>query len=656
VESSGLAASPRQAGVFFTHNDSGDVPRIFAMDASGRDLGVFTVAGAAHRDWEDLAVGPCGAAPCLFVGDVGDNGRERARVTVYRVPEPQVGSGPETAPAVQLDLQYPDGARDVEALLVDPKTGDLFLVEKVQAAEARVAVLRDAGGRAGGSYRLEALGAVEATALLTGGDFEPLGTQVILRDYGGEALRYAARRDDAGRVTGFVRLDQPKVGLLGEAIAYRADGLALLSTREGAGAPLSETPCLDPDGQVPGAAVGPLAGVSPAAPTKSGGCRGGGAALAPLLLLLGWRRRRGLGLGLGVLLSSSAAAAAPVEHQVYGALAAEAWPTPAGGHGVALLGWRALHLAGDGTFELTFNTDTLSATYRDLCAGAVCFGAELRGEALVAGLLSDYYARGERVPARGFKASYLAGAAHAELRLAPAFLRYQVTGRRWFFGGAGDGFTLPAEATVLEQELAATYWAFAPDPSLHEPHRLSPRVEGLGLGVRAGLDLRSDHRPWGADGENDPAQVILRVRQWARYGARLTSRLRGQVEERFAWGRGEDDLTRDRVGGLNPYVTPLGGVPWAAFVLGRYVAGRASLHARVWEDVEVGAFVDAVAAQGLERDGGPRFGGALGAGGFADVRWGAWQADLWLGWAPGLSWSAHAHQASGWLAVGYRLL
>ena len=293
VESSGLAASFTQPGVLFTHNDSGDGPRLFALNAAGEDLGVFEVAGAEAEDWEDLAMGPCGAGQvCLFVGDVGDNGRSRAGVTVYRVPEPKVGASRETQAAVQLDLRYADGARDVEALLVDPRTGDLFLVEKSGAEVARVAVLRGAGTAGAGAHALEAMGTVAATALLTGGDFEPLGTQVVLRDYGGEALRYGAQRDDAGRVVGFVLLDQPKVELLGEAIAYRADGLALLSTREGEGALVSETPCADPDGDLAGPAVGPLAGASAPAAPKSGGCRGGGAALAPLLLVARRRRAR----------------------------------------------------------------------------------------------------------------------------------------------------------------------------------------------------------------------------------------------------------------------------------------------------------------------------------------------------------------------------
>lgn len=292
VESSGLAASPFQNGVRFTHNDSGDGPRLFAFDAAGTDLGAFAVTGAGHRDWEDLAFGPCAEADgCLFVGDVGDNAAERATVTVFRVPEPQVGVAAETAAAVQLDLTYPDGARDVEALLVDPRTGDLFLVEKSDTLAARVVVLRGAGSLAAGAHPLEDLGAMEFAGLATGGDFDPTGGEATVRTYAGQALRWLPRRDEAGRVTRFDLLDMPNVDVLGEALTYRADGLALLTSREAEAAPLFETPCASPDGTRAGPAVGPLVPTPPPEP-ESSGCGGGeGALVLPLGWIFGRRRR-----------------------------------------------------------------------------------------------------------------------------------------------------------------------------------------------------------------------------------------------------------------------------------------------------------------------------------------------------------------------------
>ena len=87
-ESSGLVKSRTQRGVFWTHNDSGDRPRIFAIDAQGRLLGEFAVEGALARDWEDIAIDDAGN---LYIGDVGNNANQRRDLVVYRVPEPDVG-------------------------------------------------------------------------------------------------------------------------------------------------------------------------------------------------------------------------------------------------------------------------------------------------------------------------------------------------------------------------------------------------------------------------------------------------------------------------------------------------------------------------------------------------------------------------------------
>ena len=92
AESSGLAVSRTQPGVYWSHNDSGDGPNLYAIDASGRLLATFQIGGAEARDWEDMASGPCigdlapagAAAPpvCLYLADIGDNDRVRQWLTV----------------------------------------------------------------------------------------------------------------------------------------------------------------------------------------------------------------------------------------------------------------------------------------------------------------------------------------------------------------------------------------------------------------------------------------------------------------------------------------------------------------------------------------------------------------------------------------------
>ena len=116
-ESSGAAVSRAHAGIFWTHNDSGE-PLLYAVDAEGRTAGRVRITGAAVEDWEDVALAPCPAGgDCLYVADIGDNDAERPSVTVYRVREPAPNASA-SAPAEAIRLRYPDGAHDAEAMFV----------------------------------------------------------------------------------------------------------------------------------------------------------------------------------------------------------------------------------------------------------------------------------------------------------------------------------------------------------------------------------------------------------------------------------------------------------------------------------------------------------------------------------------------------------
>src|SRR5215203_4901529 len=148
-ESSGLVASRATPGAYWTNNDSGDGPFIYAFNTRGDSLGTFRVTGAQARDWEDIAAGP-GPQPnksYLYIGDIGDNDAVRSEVVVYRVAEPALSTATSkltksrpgsTEPAEAIRLQYPDGKHDAEALLVHPRTGNIYIVTKVLIANPAV--------------------------------------------------------------------------------------------------------------------------------------------------------------------------------------------------------------------------------------------------------------------------------------------------------------------------------------------------------------------------------------------------------------------------------------------------------------------------------------------------------------------------------------
>jgi len=254
AESSGLVASRTTPGAYWTHNDSGDGPFIYAFDTRGDSFGTFRVAGAQARDWEDIAAGP-GPQPnksYLYIGDTGDNDGVRPEVVVYRVPEPVLTAATReftkkrpgsTEPADAIRLQYPDGKHDAEALLVHPRTGNLYIVTKVAIANPSVyeAV---APFTAGQSITMRKIGEVHVPSLfggvITGGNISPDGRRVALCDYfqGYEMVlpAGASNFDDIWKqkMTGF-DLGKRKQG---ESITYRLDGKALLATSEGKQSPL----------------------------------------------------------------------------------------------------------------------------------------------------------------------------------------------------------------------------------------------------------------------------------------------------------------------------------------------------------------------------------------------------------------------------------
>lgn len=136
-EASGLAASRKNPYVLWTHNDKGGFARVFAMNIDGSHLGNYYLSGASNRDWEDIAVGPGpdDGLDYIYVGDIGDNDSQYTSIKVYRVPEPQVDS--EQSPVTiiltgveTITLQYPDGPRDAETLMVDPVTKDIYIISK----------------------------------------------------------------------------------------------------------------------------------------------------------------------------------------------------------------------------------------------------------------------------------------------------------------------------------------------------------------------------------------------------------------------------------------------------------------------------------------------------------------------------------------------
>ncbi len=142
-ESSGLTQSLLNPQVFWTHNDSGSEPCLYAISRSGLTLAKVRLPRAVNFDWEDMASAKDQTGQSnLYIADCGDNLMARASIQVYQIAEPNL---PENADKEILSAEpkvyharYPDGHHNAETLLVHPKTLRLYIVTKNDSVQSAV--------------------------------------------------------------------------------------------------------------------------------------------------------------------------------------------------------------------------------------------------------------------------------------------------------------------------------------------------------------------------------------------------------------------------------------------------------------------------------------------------------------------------------------
>ena len=201
-EVSGIVKSAR-GDFYWVHNDSGDSPRLFAIDAQGTPLKPpylpveladwpgHAIDNASHFDWEDIAL----ADGVLYVADVGNNGNARRDLGVYVVNEPDPLAIPRMRALKYLPVRYPDQEDhpgdvwhfDCEAVFV--ADGALYFLTKHRQS-------RRIGEGAPGTklYRLDTyhtdvenvltlVGRREDVSQVTGADMSPDGSRLAVATY-----------------------------------------------------------------------------------------------------------------------------------------------------------------------------------------------------------------------------------------------------------------------------------------------------------------------------------------------------------------------------------------------------------------------------------------------------------------------------------------
>lgn len=234
-ETSGMAISQKYPERIFVHNDSDGAPEIYVLDTLGQYLGSIELEGVQNRDWEDMATGPGPIAgkSYLYIGDIGDNFSKHEELIVYRIPEPKTLGQKEKLNVVpeKIILVYPDGSKDAETLLVDPLSGDLYVLSKRDASNTLYKVNGDQLVN-GDTVTMEKVMQLPIT-LSVGGDISADGTQIVIKNYW--VVYYWNRNPGESLAETLQR--QPKLlpyepEPQGEAIAFAPDGQAYYTLSE----------------------------------------------------------------------------------------------------------------------------------------------------------------------------------------------------------------------------------------------------------------------------------------------------------------------------------------------------------------------------------------------------------------------------------------
>jgi hypothetical protein len=250
-ESSGIACSRRDEGVFWTHNDSGDDPCIHAFDLAGKDLGSFELEGAEAIDWEDIASFRRGRRGYLLLADTGNNTVKREEFVLYLVQEPRRSRSRKprrgtVAVEQTIRFQCDDGANDIEAVAVDPESETIYLASKHFWPITRIYALpipQRSRKQPVTAKRIALISTLAPTAM----DISPDGRRLILLTYA-HALEFTRSGEETwaqalARTPRKVEMPERDQG---EAICYGGDGKTLYLTSEGESSPLWEVPVGEP--------------------------------------------------------------------------------------------------------------------------------------------------------------------------------------------------------------------------------------------------------------------------------------------------------------------------------------------------------------------------------------------------------------------------
>jgi len=260
-EASGLAASHLQNDRIWLIDDGGNPANLYAVGLDGQVQGQFEIDNTVNMDWEDLASFRIDGVNYLLIADIGNNhGRDRP-THLYLLIEPEIPAdrnvGQHRVEVLHTThFTYPDGARDAEAMAVDPVRREILILSKRETNPRLYRLpLRLEPGRtehvAERLGKLEPLPTVSLTQMLsrpiqgliagmpTAMDISADGRKALILTYNNLLL---LNRDENEDWASAIRRRPVKIAehslTMAEGAGFSADGKAILFTSELVPAPI----------------------------------------------------------------------------------------------------------------------------------------------------------------------------------------------------------------------------------------------------------------------------------------------------------------------------------------------------------------------------------------------------------------------------------
>lgn len=169
----------------WTHNDSGDLPRIFQIDTLGNLLRTLDLSEVVASDMEDMAQDSAGN---YYLGDFGNNLNDRTDLRIYKIPNPDSVSGNFVTPQV-IHFNYPDQMAfppaledqnfDCEAMFHFRDSLYLFSKNRGTSNFCKLYRLPDQPG----NYTAQLIDSFDTRKWITSADISPSGKSMVLLSY-----------------------------------------------------------------------------------------------------------------------------------------------------------------------------------------------------------------------------------------------------------------------------------------------------------------------------------------------------------------------------------------------------------------------------------------------------------------------------------------